>query len=148
MSKLMTILLALPIWCNAQKELEGNCINAIANGGLPPYAYSLDGINYQSNDTFKCLIPSTYILRIKDNRDSVATQSIKLYSPLTLILSATRSMITATASDGKPQYLYSKNSTTNWQTSNLFSNLSRRTTYTIRVKDALGYVVEQTIRTL
>lgn len=148
MRKLLTILLLLPIWCYSQKELEGNYIKAIANGGVQPYAYSLDGINYQSNDTFKCLNTGTYTLWIKDNIDSIATQSIKLYSPLTLSLSTTRSTITATASGGKPSYLYSKNSTSNWQTSNIFSNLSRRTTYTIRVKDALGYIITQSIRTL
>ena len=138
-----------PLCSSAQKELEGNYIKAIASGGVSPYKYSLDGITYQVNDTFKCLSPTLYTLRIKDSRDSMATQSIRLYASLTMTTtSVTTSSIIVAGANGKSPYTYSRNSTTRWQTSGTFTSLSRRTTYTIRVKDALGYIVTASITTL
>lgn len=142
-------MLMSPICSSAQTELEGNYIKAIGSGGVLPYTYSLDGINYQVNDTFKCLSPTLYTLRIKDTRDTVAIQSIRLYGSLGMTTTSVgTSSISVTGIDGKPSYTYSKNSTTRWQTSGTFTGLSRRTTYTIRVKDALGYIVTASIRTL
>lgn len=149
MKKLLIILLMSPLCSSAQIESEGNYIKATGLGGVPPYRYSLDGVSYQVNDTFKCLSPALYTLRIKDSRDSVATQLIRLYTPLGItLISVTRSSISVAGANGKPAYSYSRNSTTRWQSNNTFTGLARRTTYTIRVKDALGYIVTQSIRTL
>ena len=142
-------MLMSPIWSSAQTELEGNYIKAIGSGGVSPYRYSLDAITFQNSDSFKCLSPTIYTLHIKDSRDSIATQSIRLYAPLTMTTtSVTRFSISVAGSNGKSPYSYSINSTTRWQSNNTFTGLARRTTYTIRVKDALGYIVTQSIRTL
>jgi hypothetical protein len=41
---------------------------------------------------------------------------------------------------GKPPYLYSRNSTTNYINKVFWNGLSKNTPYTFRVKDALGYI--------
>jgi hypothetical protein len=41
---------------------------------------------------------------------------------------------------GKPSYLYSRNSTTNYINKVFWNGLSKNTPYTFRVKDALGYI--------
>ena len=141
-------MLMSPIWCTAQTELEGNFIKATGTGGVAPYTYNIDGGVYQVKDTFFNVSPGTHTINTKDAFGCIKTSGCTMYAPLILTLSATRSSIIATTAGGKTPYKYSKNSTTVYQTSNVFSNLSRRTSYTIRVKDALGYIVTQTISTL
>lgn len=148
MKKLFTILLLSPISCKSQVELEGNFIKAIGSGGTPPYTYNIDGGVYQVKDTFFNVNPGLHTVNTKDAFGCIRSQSATMYAPLVLTLSSTTSRITATATGGKSPYTYSKNSTTRWQSSNVFTGLSRRTVYTIRVKDALGYVTTNTITTL
>jgi hypothetical protein len=148
MKKLFIILLTSPIWCKAQVELEGNFVKATGTGGVPPYTYNIDGGIYQVKDTFFNVTPGLHTVNTKDAFGCIRSQSATMYAPLVLTLSSTRSSITATAAGGKSPYTYSRNSTTRWQSSNVFTGLSRRTTYTIRVKDALGYIVTKTITTL
>jgi hypothetical protein len=146
--KILAIVLMSPIWCRAQIELEGNFIKATASGGIPPFTYNIDGGIFQMGDTIFNVIPGLHTVNARDAFGCIRSQSIRMYEPLTITLSSTRSNITATALGGKPPYTYSRNSTTRYQTSNVFTGLLRRTTYTIRVKDALGYVVTKTITTL
>lgn len=141
-------MLMSPIWCKAQIELEGNFIKATSSGGVSPYTYNIDGGVYQVKDTFFNVTPGLHTINVKDAFSCIKSQNIRMYAPLDMTLSSTRSSITATAAGGKSPYTYSRNSTTRWQTSNVFTGLSRRTTYTIRVKDALGYIVTKTITTL
>lgn len=148
MKKLFIILLGLPIWCKAQVELEGNFLKATGSGGVPPFTYNLNGGVYQVKDTFFNVASGLHTINAKDAFGCVKSQSVRLYTTLTLTLTSATSTITATAAGGKSPYTYSRNSTTRWQSSNVFTGLARRTTYTIRVKDALGYIVTQTIRTL
>lgn len=137
-----------PIWSSAQQQLEGNYIKATGSGGVPPYTYSIDGGLYQVKDTFFNVLPGSHVVNTKDAFGCVKTSTCTMYSTLLLSLSSSRNSITATATGGKTPYTYSKNSTTRWQTSNVFTSLSRTTSYTIRVKDALGYITTQTITTL
>jgi hypothetical protein len=149
MKKLLIMLLMSPLCSSAQLELQGNFIKATGSGGQPPYQYSLNNIVYQSNDSFTCLSPGLYTLYIKDSRGILATESIRLYAPLNLVAtSVTTSSISVIGVDGKPPYSYSRNSTTRWQSVNVFTGLRRRTTYTIRVKDNANYIKSLTIRTL
>lgn len=141
-------LILFPAFTFSQKQLEGNSITNKISGGVRPYRYSMDNITYQSDSTFNCLSPSIYTFYIKDARDSMVIQTVQLYPSLYLVAGAiTNSSITVTASGGKSPYTYSKNGTT-WQSSNIFSRLSRRTNYTIRVKDSLGYTYSITSTTL
>lgn len=148
MKKLFFILLTMPMFSKAQQELEGNFIKVTGTGGVPPYTYNIDGGIYQVKDTFFNVTPGLHTVNTKDAFGCIRSQSATMYAPLVLTLSSTTSRITATATGGKSPYTYSKNSTTRWQSSNVFTGLSRRTTYTIRVKDALGYITTNTITTL
>jgi len=148
MKKLLIILLTSPIWCQAQVELEGNFVKATGTGGTPPFTYNIDGGVYQVKDTFFNVTPGLHTINAKDAFGCIKPQDIRMYAPLNLTLSSTRSSITAVASGGKTPYMYSINSTTRYQSNSVFTGLPRRTTCTIRVKDALGYIITSTIRTL
>ena len=47
-------------------------------GGTSPYAYSINGINYQSGNVFTNLIAGTYTLYVKDSNNTVVSQSTLL----------------------------------------------------------------------
>jgi gliding motility-associated-like protein len=50
-------------------------------GGTPPYQYSLDGINYQSENLFTNLGPGNYTLYIKDSGSCEAVYPIEIEEP-------------------------------------------------------------------
>ena len=144
------ILILFPLLCFSQtQEKEGNYLAIIASGGQPPYTYSLNGVTYQAYDTFKCLSPGNYTYYTKDFNSSVKSQSIILYQLLSFSVGTiSGNSISVSGLYGKTPYTYSKNSTTRYQSSGNFTGLSRRTSYTIRIKDALGYIATTTITTL
>lgn len=51
-------------------------INALANGGVQPYLYSLNGGPYQSSGTFNNIYPGTYIVTTKDANNCTANTMI------------------------------------------------------------------------
>jgi hypothetical protein len=53
-------------------------INVFASGGIPPYTYSLDNVNYQISSVFTNLPPSTYTVYVKDSNNTITTQSATL----------------------------------------------------------------------
>jgi hypothetical protein len=52
-------------------------ITVRASGGFPPYTYHLDG-RTQGSPTFENLLPGTYLLRVTDSRNCVATQQVTI----------------------------------------------------------------------
>lgn len=147
MKKLFIILLMTPL-CSLAQIFEGNYIKAKATGGTPPYVHSLNGVVYQTLDTFYNLAPGSYTVYTKDSKNCIKIIQCTLYKPIRLIqVSVTRNSITVQGVDGVAPYRY-KNGSTNYQTSNTFTRLRRRTTYTIRVKDNANYVTSLTITTL
>jgi len=148
MKKVFIILLMTPL-CSLAQIFEGNYIKAKATGGTPPYTHSLNGITYQSLDTFYNLVPGSYTVYTKDSKNCINVTNCTLYKPVGLIqVSVTRNSITVQGVDGVAPYRYSRNSTTKYQTSNRFTELRSRTTYTIRVRDNANYVKSLTITTL
>jgi hypothetical protein len=144
------LLILLPLLSFSQiQEKEGNYLAIFSTGGQPPYTYSLNGVSYQSYDTFKCLSPGTYTYYTKDYYSNIKSQSVILYQLLFFSVgSISRNSISVSGLYGKAPYTYSKNSTTRYQSSGNFTSLSSRTSYTIRIKDALGYIATTTITTL
>lgn len=135
--------------CSSAQIFEGNYIKANATGGTPPYTYSINGLIYQTLDTFYNVPPGSYTVYIKDSKDCIKPMPCTLYKELSLVqVSVTTNSITVRGVDGVAPYKYSKNSTTNYQTSNRFTGLRKRTTYTIRVKDNANYIKLLTITTL
>ena len=53
-------------------------ISVFASGNMPPFEYSLDGINYQSSNLFDNLAPGTYTVFVQDNADCMQSQSVTI----------------------------------------------------------------------
>jgi gliding motility-associated-like protein len=65
-------------------------ITAYASGGTPPYQYSLDGVNFTSNNYFPDLQGGTYTLTVKDAAGTIATDPAR-------VLTLAGPQVTATA---------------------------------------------------
>jgi len=140
MRLLITILL-MSITCFAQ-EFEGGFIKVKGTGGTPPYTFSLDGGAYQRKDTFFNVVAGQHTINTKDSKNCVKTSNCTMYNNVNMVvLSKTNNSVTFKASGGKPPYSFSRNSTTSWSLNKTrWTELRRNTTYTFRVKDALGYI--------
>ncbi|MEZ5057225.1 MAG: zinc-dependent metalloprotease family protein [Saprospiraceae bacterium] len=56
-------------------------VNVQANGGLDPYEYSIDGINYQSSPDFTGLKAGTYTIYIRDSGGNTNSTMITISEP-------------------------------------------------------------------
>lgn len=75
---------------------ETGTINATATGGIPFYAYSLNGGSFQSSGQFSNLPAGTYSITAKDfEGNQVSLQNIVVNSPDQLV-----AVVTVTANDG------------------------------------------------
>ena len=122
-------------------------ITASATGGTAPYSYSIDGINFQTSNTFTGLASNTYTVTVKDANGCKSTASVSVANTGGPTASATSSnatcgssngSITASATGGTAPYSYSIDGI-NFQTSNVFNGLTANT-YTVTVKDANGCI--------
>jgi len=125
-----------------------------ASGGISPYKWSKDGINYQTSSTFSGLLAGTYTFSCKDSNNYIVTKSLTITQPAQLVPSivsqtnvgcfgASTGSITAAASGGISPYTWSKDGV-NFQTSSSFSGLLAGT-YTISCKDANSYVLTKNV---
>lgn len=132
---------------------NANCINnygsfvVSASYGIEPYQYSIDGLNFQSSNTFSGLSAGTYTITVKDAIGDIRTRTatIAFDAPPTLTANSNASTcglnngsITAVATGGTAPFLYSLNGST-YQTGNLFTALTPGN-YTVYVKDGNGCV--------
>ena len=114
-------------------------INTTVQGGTPPFQYSLDGINFQSDDIFANLSTGNYTITVKDTNGNLSnTNSVTLTSPAQIVVNAMTSgnMVTVNTSGGTGTYFYSIDGV-NFQSSNTFTDLVNGQ-YTILVKDTNG----------
>jgi gliding motility-associated-like protein len=118
-------------------------ITATGQGGTPPYTFSIDGVNFQSNPVFSPLAPGNYTVTVKDaggfeatTTASVGNNCIQLSASQTnTTCSQANGSITANATGGTPPYTFSIGGTP--QTSPIFNNLLAGT-YTLTVTDQAG----------
>lgn len=121
-------------------------INITATGGIGPYQYSLDKINYVSSNIFN-LAPGTYTITVRDANNNLRSivAGIKQLSVPSVLATVTSNVlckgnntgaITANATGGQAPYTYSIDNIS-FNATNTFANLEAGT-YTITVKDANG----------
>lgn len=121
-------------------------ITVNATGGVAPYQYSLDGINYKSGSTFNGLPAGTYQARVKDSYGCIRTANTDLTqppSPLSLSFVTTpvqckgdaNGKVETTVAGGTAPYTYAWQETT--QTTATVDALLAKT-YHLTVTDAKG----------
>ncbi len=134
----------------SQATVTGDSIVCNASGGTPPYTYSLDGQNFQTDPIFADLPDDVYVVVVMDAQGCTAEQMVIVASQA-LIAAATLenditcnddndATISVMAAGGIPPYTYSLDGE-NFQTEPLFTNLPQGT-YTITVMDAAGITTQ------
>jgi gliding motility-associated-like protein len=100
-------------------------------GGVSPYVFSLDGVNFQTDSTFKNLDSGVYNVYVKDASGVVMKYRFEIFIYCQVSVTATETdatcsnndgTITITAINGAEPYLYSLDGI-NFQYSNVFTGL-------------------------
>ena len=115
---------------------EGS-ISITTNGGKAPFMYSLDGTNFQTDNTFGGLVAGEYTVTVLDNDlTTVTSNTITIGQPNQLMINATvnENSVSLSVTGGTGNLEYSLNNN-NYQTSNLFNNLDNGD-YVFYVRDA------------
>ena len=147
--------LTAPYTCTSTGTITVNTVT----GGTPPYMYSLDGINFQSSNTFSGLTAGTYTVVIQDANICTAiandvliealnppTDMVISHSPVTCPTNTTTATITSvTGGVGIIEYqiIAPAAYATMYQTSNAFSGLEPGT-YTFQIRDENDCVYSET----
>lgn len=129
-------------------------INVVGGGGITPYAYSLDGNNYQSNASFTNLQKGDYTIQVKDKNGCLqpVTANIAEPSPLTLSVvqstdilcyGASTGVVEMSADGGIGQYTFALNNLAP-QMNGTFSNLPAGD-YLLSVTDVNNCITRQPV---
>ena len=121
------------ISCNNANDAS---IEVTVVGGNPPYEYSIDGINFQTSNSFSNLSDGMYTITVQDNDGfTQVANSVTITNPTAINADASVSedVITITANGGTGTLSYSIDGAI-FQNSNVFGGLANDT-YTITVQD-------------
>ncbi len=137
--KLTTI--TQPAFCG-----QNGSITATATEGIPPYTYSIDGVNFQVSNQFTGLAPGSYTVTAKDSFNLTTAILANVPNNCVTVSATTTSStcgnsngkITAQAGNGTAPYQYSLDGVT-YTVNNIFSNLAAGN-YTLYTKDGIGSV--------
>lgn len=121
-----------------------------ASRGMAPYLYSIDGVNFQSENTFTNLRIGRYSVLVADAAGNREIVTVQVADNCQYVLSATTdptiptcgkpdATITVTASGGTTPYQYNLDGSA-FQNSNVFPGVAPGTHY-LSVKDAVGAIV-------
>ena len=138
------VVASTPATCHGDND--GTITVSSAIGGTGAFAYSVDGVNYQSGSTFNGLTAGNYTVYVRDVASCIATSTITVTEPTALTVSASvvnagcngeyTGSITMTATGGSPSYIYSIDGEY-FQADNTFSELNAGT-YSITTRDSHG----------
>jgi len=140
----LTIIASQNISCNA----GNNGYVVIAGGGSSGYTYSIDGINFQANDTFPNLNAATYTITANDQYGCSTSVTTALAEPAAITAtyssiadhcSQSNGAVTVTGSGGAAPFQYALASNQVYQSSGTFTGLAKGI-YGIAVKDANGCI--------
>ncbi len=132
--------------------LVNGSITVTALNGMPPYTYSINGGNFQSNNLFSNLTGGNYTITVKDSTrgtyNLVATVNVVNSNNLALNYSATNAScsnnngsITASGTGGVPPFQFSLNGGV-YQNSGQFLNLNAGN-FILAIRDANGCIFTQ-----
>ncbi|WP_426483249.1 T9SS type A sorting domain-containing protein [Flavobacterium sp. 2] len=148
--KILPYTITEPIALTATSSTFGQNIVMTTNGGMAPYLYSLDGINFQESNVFLDVVDGTYPVVIKDAQGCSFTLSVKLVAeeqPLSSGAMIVKQVdcrgngaLRVIGYGGQPPYLYSVDGAQTFQTSDTFNDLIAGT-YPVAVKDAQNTIV-------
>jgi hypothetical protein len=119
-------------------------LTTVVSGGTPTYAYSLDGISYQSGNVFNNLPADTFLLRVKDVNNCMLATTIIITQPSQITATVNTTNATCTTSNGSIMAMATGGSGTGYQYSldgstfsgtGLFTNLAAGN-YFIVLRDA------------
>ena len=134
---------------------DGEIIAGIVSGGNGGYEYSLNGINFTSNNTFKDLNVGSHTITVRDAKGCTSTETVTLTGPQILEMDpATKTNISCNgASNATVTAGEVRGGTTGYQYSIDGVNFGSETTfkvlyagiYTLTVRDLNGCQIEEVI---
>jgi len=138
-------------------SISSSCANTgtiilYANAGVQPYTFSLDGINYTSNNLFTNLAAATYTAYVKDGAGCVITKTIQISAAAPVVALPFVRPASSCSNDGVIEvyrtggispYTYSMDGIT-YQNSHIFNGLPAGP-YTVYVKDSKGCVASTNV---
>ncbi|GAB3817867.1 hypothetical protein GCM10028895_14400 [Pontibacter rugosus] len=132
---------------------NGQVVLYSVNGGISPYTYSKDGVNYQTSATFSNLLAGNYTFSVKDANGCVYSEQVTVSNMAGPTFDVTAQASTCgnsngrvnigTVTGGTAPFTYSKDGT-NFQTGTSFTGLAAGN-YTITIKDANGCLATQAV---
>jgi large repetitive protein len=122
----------------------GGSITVTAMEGIPPYQYSLDGVNYQASNTFSNLTPKLYTVTVKDSYNQTTSKYVTVNNNCIKVTSTTTNAtcgnangtVTAQVTGGTAPYSFSLGGVS-YAANNIISNVLPGT-YFLYAKDANG----------
>ncbi len=130
------------ISCNGENDAS---ITFDASGGTTDYEYSIDGTNFQTNNTFENLTAATYPLIVNDANGCEVSASLTIQEPpaITLMPSFTSALCngsadgtaTVTPMGGTPSFAYTWDANAGNQNTQTATGLAAGT-YTVTLTDA------------
>jgi len=141
------VVISNPTPVSVSANVNNANLSATAAGGSGPYTYSIDGMNFQTSNTFTGLSNGVYIVTAKDANGCTATAQ-GIVAVNTLIVTAELSgnilcaggnsgSISVSVGGGQAPITYSLDGIS-FQSQNVFTGLGAGT-YTITVKDNAGF---------
>ena len=139
---------------DAQCDMNNGSLNILASGGQSPYEYSLNGIDYSSQNTFNDLAEGSYTITVKDANNCEITQTVEINQisgPVIDNIPTTHTTcgqangsINISVSGGTPPYQFSINGGADFYDDNIFNGLNGGE-YDIIVVDANNCSTNQNI---
>jgi gliding motility-associated-like protein len=134
---------------------NGSITAGTVTGGTAPFAYSKDGVTFQTGTTFSALAAGDYTITIKDKNGCLSTRSVtvnNIAGPSDVALAPSSSTCggrngsikVGAVTGGTAPYTYAINGSSTYQSGTTFSALLAGE-YTVTVKDANGCVTSKTV---